>query len=66
MTQIQKKHNLQEDLKSEYGWCFVKDDDGSFGDQYLDLAQSEYEKECDLMDRKCEDWVNDKVGEKPE
>ena len=63
MTQIQKKHDLQEDLDKEYGWCLVRGNDGSFGDTLLDLAQSEYEKECDLMDRKCEDWVNTKIGE---
>lgn len=64
MTQIQKKHDLQEDLDKEYGWCLVRGNDGSFGDTLLDLAQSEYEKECDLMDRKCEDWVNSKLEEK--
>ena len=52
MTLIQKKHDLQE---SEYS--------DSFCDVFLDLEQSDYEKECDLMDRKCEDWVNDKIGD---
>ena len=53
VTQIQKKHELQE---SEYS--------DSFCDVFLDLEQSDYEKECDLMDRKCEDWVKTKTEEK--
>lgn len=55
--------DLQKNLLDEYGWCFKKDNDGSFGDIILDMAQSEYEKELDLLDRKCEDWVKNKIGE---
>ena len=56
MTQIQKKHNLQEDMDNE---CDEMSIDGCL----LDITKTEYEKEIDLLDRKCEDWVNGKIGD---
>ena len=53
MTQIQRKHELQD-----------------YDDMTIDLTQSEYDndwkerqEELDILDRKCEDWVNGKVGD---
>ena len=56
--------DLQKDMLDEYGWCFQKAGDGSLGDIVLDLAQTEYEKELDLLDRKCDAWVNEKLEKK--
>ena len=53
--------NLQEDLMNEYGWCFKKEGDDSFGDVVIDMAQEEYENELNLLDKKMEDYAENKI-----
>ena len=50
MTQIQKKHDLLEE-----------EDIDIF---QIDLEPTERQEELDILDRKCEDWVNTKTEEK--
>ena len=51
MTQIQKKHEHQEEEEIDLS--------------QIDFELSERQEELDILDRKAEEWVKNKLGEKP-
>ena len=52
MTQIQKKHEYQEEEEIDLS--------------QIDFELSERQEELDILDKKAEEWVKNKLGEKPE